>query len=367
MGWRRHFSLGLFIGFAFAIGTSYAQESREQLVAAARDRNRAAIESIRTMECRFERVLWDNTAAEHANKDFQMWMGRYWRQGDAFRVFYNVGDGSSKNYVVRDGVLMGLRTFPAPYSPILHRTNTAPIDGVGGFVWEWLLFSHWGWLSPPDLGNYPLWDILDHPHRIRAAERLPMPGNEIRLELTNPGARLELWLDPKVNYLVRKTITFPAANEKSGKNIKWEHEVIEFNEAAKGVFIPIVIQHRCYHHDQLHSVVRTRITDLKVNHNMPATALRIPGIAGMECSDMTRDVKYKVDADGRQVGPAVSEKVPEINPKPSDAPPGTYSSPEPSRPPMPWWRWLLSVSLFALIAGLSAAVVRLRLQQRSNN
>lgn len=96
---------------------------------------------------------------------------------------------------------------------------------------------------------------------------------------------------------------------------------------------------------------------------MPPSALRIPDIAGLECIDADRSLAYKVDADGKQVGPARPESVYQIG----GSNPGEALSPPPaaSREPVEWWVWLLLASAVALAVGAVLRFVRHRRAQRA--
>lgn len=352
---------GVFVSALILAPPILGGEDKKQLVATARDGNRAAILSITSMRCRYERRSWVNTTLEQANEYFPIFSpGRFWRSGDVYRLSNPRGDGTTLDGVVRNGRELFLhKGGPLPH-PILGLVTLRPVDGVGGYMWQWLLFSHWGW-NPPS--HYPLYDILEHPHVIRMAERLPSPDGTIHIELTHDGGRLEFWFDPKVNYLIRKGIMIPAGD----KTFRWENEVVEFLEGAPAVFVPIVIEHRCFVKGTLKAVLRTILSDVKVNKPLSKDALRLPGIAGMECVDSDRQVKFKVDADGNPVGPEIP--VPVYRAAPASHPGGppissgnSSSSPQPSGPPLPGWTWILCISASILVMALVLALDRRRRQ-----
>ena len=350
--------VGTLVGLLILTAAALGREDTEQLLATARDGNRAAIQSIASMECRYERQPWANTSLEQANKCFALFSpGRFWRSGDVYRLLKPMGDGTTLDDVVRNGKGLYLRKGGPLNRPILVYESLRPVDGIGGDMWQWLIFSHWGW-DPPSF--YPLQDIIEHTHVIRKAERLPTPANDIHIELTHSGGRLEFWLDPKVNYLIRKRVVAPAADS----TYRWEDEVVEFAEPSPTVFVPVVIEHRFTIKGTLQAIVRTILSEVKVNQPLAESALRIPGIAGMECFDMNRDVKYNVDADGTATGPEISVKIAKVTP-PAET--GSILSSEasnsfqqPSRPSTPWWLWLLLMSLTVLAAALILILIRRR-------
>lgn len=339
-------------------------ENGEQLVAAARDGSRAAISSITSMQCRYERLPWANTTPEQAFKHWGPYnQGRFWRSGDTYRLSKPMGDGSTLNSVVRnfnEGRVLCLKTGgPCPW-PLLSIGPVSLVNGVGGDMWQWLLFTHWGQTL---VSYYPFHDILARPHVIRTAERLPPPANDIHIELTHENGRLEFWFDPKVNYLIRKSVMVPAVDKPT--TLRWENEVVEFAELAPAVFVPLTVEHRCSSNGALQAVLRTRLSEVKVNQPLDKNAFRLPGIAGLECIDLTHEVKFKVDADGNRVGPEIPYKMPRVTGgavQGGDSPPPVKHSPdiEPSRPPTPLWVWLLSFSVLVLVAAFILADFRRR-------
>ncbi|WP_171473498.1 hypothetical protein [Frigoriglobus tundricola] len=228
-------------------------------------------------------------------------------------------------------------------------------------------------------------EILQHPYTLNKAER--SSSGEIYVDLSHTGAkRQEFWFDPKANYLVRKSVMVPAADG----NYRWEHEVVVFSEPAPGVFVPSTVEDRLILKGKQEAVVRTVLTDLKVNHAMPATALRVPGVEGRSCLDLDRDSRYDVDADGNRTGPETPEKVTRISPEAVGSSARGPSGPrqphdllqtgqdptnssargparfEPGREPTPWWVWLLCGSGFVIVTGLGLGAIRRRRQVREN-
>lgn len=219
-------------------------------------------------------------------------------------------------------------------------------------MWQYLLFSHWGGNNSPSF--YPFEEILRQPHEIRGAERLP--SKEIHLALSHAGGRLELWFDPKVNYLVRKSEMVPVGDP----TIQLRHEVLTFSEPSPGVFVPVTVEHRAFKKGPLRATVQTVLSELKVNNPSTKAALRIPGIAGLECIDLTRDIKYKIDADGNRAGPESKVEVLRGAPPVMPAPPVLPANVVQSQPSTSWWVWLLIVSAVIVVAGLALAIVRRR-------
>ena len=328
-------------------------ETREQLLATARDGNRAAIASIRTLQCRYERVPWAGTTPEQANRLIFLTVapGRFWQSGDAYRLFEPYADDSrTRDYVVRDGqVLVRRLSFAAdrPPRPVLGLEQAGPGLGAGGEMWQYLLFSHAGSIPPPGAGFYTLDEILRRPHDLHEVERLP--SGEIRLRLSHRGALWqEFWCDPKANHLVRKVVWSPAGDPA----LRWEYEVIEFAEPAAGVFVPTTVEARCLIAGNREAVIRTVLSDVRVNEPLAADALRLSGIAGMECVDGIRQVRYVVDADGNQEG---DEFPPEPLPPPQRSEGSTRS---------PWEDLAVDAAAAAAATGIALGGIRLWSRRR---
>jgi hypothetical protein len=333
----------------------------EQVLATARDGNRAAIQTISSMELRYEQAPLPGTTPEQASEMF-IWYhwGKYWRSGDVFRHLesHDGFDWVDRDYVVRNGQMFVFRKYKPPIKPTLAVATPRPVDGTGGEVWKYLLFSHWGWRK--EASYYTLDEILQHGPKVEVAERLS-PGGEIHLKLSHAGARSqEFWLDPKANYLVRKCVWVPAGDT----SLRWEHEVIEFAEPAKSVFVPVVIDVRKFKNGNPAGVIRTVVKDLKVNHKLPADSLRMPGAAGMNCIDLDRNEQYKADADGNPVGPKTPVKVASVTGEPlknrgiGDNPPSPYVPGPSSREPRPWWVWVLIAAIAVTLVSGAVAVRR---------
>jgi hypothetical protein len=192
---------------------------------------------------------------------------------------------------------------------------------------------------------------------VHVAERTPHPRKDIHIDLSRGEVRFECWFDAKTNYLIHKLIATPSRHPDGGQ-YHYEEEVIEFREAAPAIYVPVIIEHRCYKNKSLRSTIRTIISDLKVNHSLAETDLQIPRIAGMKCIDADRVVEYMVDARGERVGPESPTKLVKIAPEPTEKGRKVWAPPKPSSPPLAWWAWCLIASVAILLVGGVLAAVR---------
>lgn len=331
-----------------------ASSSEKDLVDFVGKANQSAIDSIQSMSCSYQRVPWKDVDGAVKPKTggpaflYRHWWldspGKFWRLGEGYRLLethqpgvmvdrlchgYNQG----KSLILNHGEEGRMK-------PILAWCPLVPADGEGGSLWGWLLFNHWGRVQA---SRYTFRSLLLQPHKIKKNKRLP--NGDIYVSLTHELGGLEFWFDPKVNYLVRKTIIIPIEEP----DIVWENEVIHFTEGSKGVFVPDTIEHRCAVKGKPDGALRTILESLKVNQ--PMSKLRIPGIAGMSCYDMVREVKYTVDADGQQVGPATNYNVGRTKPE-RDQPKSTRIQEWSPRREVDIWKVVLSISLALLVAAL---------------
>ncbi len=353
-----------FIATVFIILLSLAPEAKskeDDLLEIARARNLAAIHSITSMQCRYERVLCGSTTIAQAQAPcffMPAAPGRFWRSGETFRLIEPIRDGTTREYMARGGQLLVWRGGGPLKDPTLTLYTASPVDGVGGEMWQYLLFTQWGGGAPPGKGSYYYSDVADNPSRIvHLAERTPPPANEIHIDMSHTGSRCECWFNPRVNYLIRKFISFPPGEY--SQSIHFEHEVIEFAEPAPAVYVPVIVEHRCYKNKALRATIRTILSDLKVNHNLAESDLYIPKIAGMKCIGMDREIQFTVDAAGNRVGPETPIKLAKVVPTPYEGEREfNYTPYEVSRPSTRWWIWILIASVCLLLLGVAVAVRR---------
>jgi hypothetical protein len=317
-------------------------DDRGQLLATALDGNRAAIQAIVTMECRYERIQWADTTREQAKEWFTLTSapGGYWRSGDFYRLT-EPRDWSEMppNYLVRNREIFG---WPQGFRYPLTLRKLESEYAAGGEMWQYLLFRPGGRTAPSFL---PLEDIVQQPEILKTVERIQTPSNEIHIDLLHSGGRLELWFSPKANYLIRKCVS-----TSSNRAFQWDHEVIEFAKPAPAIFVPIVIEHRCSIYGDRKAVIRTLVSEVTVNQPLTADAFRLPDIAGRICDDYVSNASYAVDADGNPVGPQ-TELLP-VRPADSVRPP--------TAPPTAWQDYLKFALAVAAATGIVIAVLYLR-------
>src|SRR5262249_1702940 len=141
---------------------------------------------------------------------------------------------------------------------------------------------------------------LSHPHEVVRAERVTEDGRKfIRIELAEPGGRLEFWFDTEAGYLVRKSKIVPAGT----RAMRYQSEVKEFLRLNDGTSFPVVIELRGFEQGELAWTARRTLTDVRLNESISPNDLRLPNITGTLCTDYVRLSQYPVDADGNPAGP----------------------------------------------------------------
>ena len=303
------------------------------------DGNRAAIAAVRSLACRSSHEVVSESRPGQAAKWLYLVSSQYWRSPDRFRV--RTPRPTPRDFVrdrlIRDGKCWVLNSYSTSGGTHALLSVEPDLFTPDGDVWEHALFHHWGGLA---VRKFSYADLLAKASRVHAADRVTDSGRElIHVRLAAHGDEYEFWFDPAVNYLIRKH-SHIATSDPSARNNARVFEVIRFVEPARGVFFPAVVEHKPTVNGQLDAVIRTTLSDVQVNHDIPA-ALRLPNIAGMTCYDYSRNTDYTVDADGNRTGPELPTKVTSggvLRAVPDGPPP---ESRPPSRPPWSLWLWVL--------------------------
>ncbi len=338
----------------------------EELAQQMADGNRAAVAAVRSLSCRFSHeVVSESQPGQAGSKWLHLVSGQYWRSPDRIRVRTPRPPDEVHDLVLRNGKIWVLSTYTGTKGTIsLLMVDSEPhLFVTSGDVWEYALFHHWGGGATPRKFDYA--DILAKASRVHAAGRVNENGRElIHVRLAANGDEYEFWFDPAVNYLIRKFSHTPTSAP-SLKTDSRVDEVTQFVEPVRGVFFPSVIEHKPTRNGQLDAVIRTNLSDVKINQDIPSATLRLPNIAGMTCSDLMRKTDYTVDADGNRTGPESPTKVtPGMPGAVLDGPPPEPRPP--SRPPWPLWLWVLIAAGCAFsLAGIVWYVRRRRNQSSS--
>lgn len=322
-----------------------------ELVRLARDRNRAAIASIRTLSCRFTQEVVGELPPEVAAAAAVGWLvsGQFWRDGPTVRLRLvpktyppplGIADPTTEDRLIRGGRTWVLKTRP-DLQPPWSDLSVYPSESVSdGQVWRYCLFTHRG---RPDAGSWKsdgltFDELLAGPYEVARAGRVTEDGRDsIHVELANPDERLGFWFDPEFNYLLWKTTTIPTGNG----GHRTERQVTEFVRSVDGAVLPVRIEQRRFERGRLTAAVCTVLSDVRINKPLSPDDLRLPNIAGMPCADFIRKSRYPVDADGNPAGP----EMPSLNgPNPGHSQPAVGGLPDVGPPPR-GQEWPVGVAL----------------------
>lgn len=137
-------------------------------------------------------------------------------------------------------------------------------------------------------------------------------GKLTRLTLEeNPGDTFTVWLDPSVNWLVRKVERNTDTQvELGGKMVRFrrrdECEANGFSEVAAGTFFPTGVRIRSFVNDKLSVVHEAEFSEVSVNRlKTSPLPTRLPIRAGMMVTDEIKGLRYTADAAGNPSGKAM--------------------------------------------------------------
>lgn len=126
-----------------------------------------------------------------------------------------------------------------------------------------------------------------------------------------PGDTFTVWLDPSVNWLVRKVErNTDTQAELGGKNVRYrrrdEYEVTGFSEVAPGTFFPTGVRNRGFVNGKLSVVHEADFSEVSVNRlKTSPLPIRLPIRAGMTVTDEIKGLRYTADASGNPSGKAM--------------------------------------------------------------
>jgi hypothetical protein len=379
--WSRNVAQKLIAALSFLVlflvsrpGWSSDLDNSGEILNKVKLNNRAAIEAIHTMFCEYTILPAPGTSEVDAMSAAHLRSkpGRFWKQGVKYRIIKHESDTQASDCVYRgDGTCLMAGHFATRNARLGEELNTKPLllsvttphaSEEGDELWPNLLFTHWG----PAPVSFLVFDkLLDEKHQILLVEEVKSDGNpklrDVHVVLSHANCdRMEFWFSAAHNYLIHKTYWVPI-----DRSVHWESEVLDFAEPRPGVFLPTFVERRYFENFKAKpSAVRTSLTNLKVNVPLARNAFRIPHIAGMECDDLIRNKMFKVDAEGRRVGPEVDQIVggvqntQDLNNPMATITESSNSTPLPSSEPWPVWSWLLLGSTCLFLLGVTAAIVR---------
>jgi hypothetical protein len=313
--------------------------------------HRNSREAIATLSCT---LVYDWTKAGSTTPDpFQSGVAQCWLSADALRL-KEAGekqtdsvwkDGIRKSVSVKDAD--GQKQVAAGLSKSNKHTNRLDVFNRGQLVLN----------IPGTIRNVPLEQVVDAAAKTGTVQWISLGGAKvILLELFFEKAegistpwRVEFYLDPAVNYLVRKA-TYRTADARR------DYVVVTFAEFPGGVFFPTRVNEQVSRDGEPFASAVSEIKELEVNKPLPVGIFDLRFPQGVIVSDAIRREVYQVDSDGRQISKArkIGAKGPLPPPPPVEASTRAAIGTETLVEPQSWTRWILPFSLALLaIAGLT--------------
>lgn len=326
-------------------------QGQEDLAAVCRNGHLQSRAAIRSLSCRVE-------IHTPPGKEFNPYRGtieemptrrarlEWWQDSGMIRCRYDSrGDGSHVIDVLwKDGAL---KTLYSQISPDAMKTKitAGKLEGEKGLEtvsspWQLALF---GWPGP-------LPCTFDKP-AYQGTAMADLKGHRcIRVTQADNVMAGEIWFDPKLNYLVRKSVQFPHPGDRSSW---YEEEVASFREWKPGIFFPEVVIRRKGEGGQLSLMDRVVFQDVRINEPIDPTVFLLNFPADTTVTDVLKGVKYEVGA-GEQ---------PVSAPRPASPPQNLSGEGMPTYKMSPWYnsRWLaIAVGTVGLLGTIGVFVWRRR-------
>jgi hypothetical protein len=160
---------------------------------------------------------------------------------------------------------------------------------------------------------------------------------------------VQIFLDPRVNFLVRKTVYLGSVDRRV--------EVMEFKEFASGVFFPTSVTGHSEKGGKPSIAFKAQISDITANGPLPADIFTFRAPPGITLTDTTAGVTYQIDAQGRPISAQVRLQPSNPPPPAADGIARTDGA-ETREEPRSAMRWLLPASGCLFAAGIAIGLYR---------
>jgi len=285
--------------------------------------------------------------------------GEYWRAGDRARIRCTV-NGKTTEVAATDS---RVRSFGKDQHGRLFgsiRSSGKPLFPMSD-VWQLGLIEHILHLDERQTELLPLHYVLERGQKAGRVRRQVDAGHDcIVIELIDPNGQREIWLDPKYNYLVRRTVYDQPAVKGGLAAVRTERVVTRFAEPVTGIFFPEEVQFTSAVNGKQDQSSTTVFSDIRINEPLPADVFDLPFPAGTEVDDSILGKRYKVDATGNPIGETIVPR--RVAAPPVQGSPGAVSTEE----PRPWSWWVLPASI-GILGWAAAMWLRRKLPSRTGN
>ncbi len=340
---RSFFFAGLAI---FCTSSTLLAESQQALLDEALSNHRIARDSIHTFYCR---VLFSSSPERRGLFP----QAEYWRSPDAIRIRSQRGDNSEDVLVQNSRVTTIVKEKKSRGEDSRAAISQMNVPLSQCDVWALGLLT----FSDPQNGWVTLDELMNGEHKVNAVKRRTEGDREfIYIDLEQEKSRLEIWLDPHVNYLARKMYI----TNLKGVNTRGESEVIRFKEAEPGIYFPEKVETRAYYDNNLTGITTKTFTDIRINQPIRPDVFQLHYPSGIMVMDTIQGKLYTVDSEGRPVGEVKDLQHVQTPPLRARANSQTATEFEPKS----WTRWILPASLGVLAVGVISWLIRKRSGKR---
>jgi hypothetical protein len=260
--------------------------------------NKASIEMIRTLYAEVE-------IGAPSKDEKPWWTGRYWRENNVVRIQETLPD-RIVDVLYKDGHVSSISTLknvnvqPSTITMIIGDRNRRCVETD---AWEACFFT-----LPVTVNGTPSLTFYSLEEAIQAGQiTLQRWENgkprlaHIGIELQSGKRKYHVWIDPAVNWLIRKC-THETFNADGKPMFRIEHEVEEFAEAKPTIYVPVLTKTtiRFKNGPAMHRV--TRLDNLLINEPLPPIVpWPIPENGGRVLDEVNGTI-YSVDRTGKKVG-----------------------------------------------------------------
>ena len=330
----------------------------DELLEEVRAGNQAALDSIQTLYCRVTtsypvtpmgRVIPEKTA-------------EYWWTAGSFRLRTKMESGFTESVRLADGTGRALakgRDQQGREFVQFSMRRSDPDKRTNAFdPWSLGLLK----LPGPNVTSLTLDRLLKVPHKLGEVKRETVDGRELicvgmQIDLSADSVgHFTHCFDPERNYLAcQVNAAFSGSSADVNRNRR-ETKVLSMRKVAPNIYFPEHVESQSHEEDKLVSHEIAKITDIRVNQPLPPDIFELPIPPGAHVLDYIEDKEYKLDAQGKQVGPT---RVPAKGPPPQATQKRATATTD---EPKPLSRWIAPASLAILgVAGVLWFVRRWRM------
>ncbi len=345
---QMYFSLLIMLPLVCYRSPNLLAGSQKDLLETAATGHRAARESVHTFYCQV------SVASDHGNSSL-LPRGEYWRSLDDVRIRSQRGS-ISEDVLVQNARIKSVVKERTPRGEKVSASIAQANQSLGQCdVWRMGLLTFFG---PQDA-----WVTLDEllKLQVKLREARYVSEGETRLvyiSLEHSKAQLDIWLDPRVNYLARR---MHIAMTQAGPRTRGEHEVVRFKEVVPGIYFPERIEVRGYTDNQLEGTTIATFGDIRINQSLGPDVFKLHYPPGTKIMDTIQGKFYTVDSEGRPTGEVRNMQVVTSPPLPVGTELQTVTEFEPKSA----IRWIIPVSLSILGVGITAWFIRHRMRKQS--